>query len=546
MAATFSHRPFSAAARRDNVERLSQEEFDLLIIGGGITGTAVARDAAMRGFRTALVEKGDFGIGTSSRSSRLIHGGIRYLEYYQFKLVFEACGERCMMRTVAPRLVRPLPFLYPLYRGQKPAPWKLRAGLTLYDALGLFRNVQQHRWLHPAEVQRREPMVAGRGLLGAARFYDAQVDDARLTLMTAKSAHFHGAVIANHARVTGLKRAGGRVVGAQVVDELSGREVDAQAKVVINAAGVWVDTVRRLEEGFKGTLTRPTKGIHLVIPRTRLNSQHAVVFDSPRDHRHVFLIPWGDSCLVGTTDTDYQGNLDRPAADANNVEYLLEAVRHTFPGAQIEHDDVISTFAGLRPLISSTGGTYGLSREHKIVESPSGLVTVAGGKLTTHRLMGKQLTDHAQKRLAQDYSTHAKVECHTEEPLEGAQTGRVRECKLEMSVSQHLIDTYGNDATWILAYAEENTSLGERIVPELPYLMAEVLHAVQHEMALTLSDVLIRRTHVIYETQTGGQDRARAVAEVMAPRLGWNAAEIERQVADYVAQVALTQEWRAE
>jgi glycerol-3-phosphate dehydrogenase len=388
-------------------------------------------------------------------------------------------------------------------------------------------------------------MVAGRGLLGAARFYDAQVDDARLTLMTAKSAHFHGAVMANHARVTGLKQAGGRVVGAQVVDELSGREIDVQAKVIINATGVWVDTVRRLEEGFKGTLTRPTKGIHLVIPRTRLNSQHAVVFDSPRDRRHVFLIPWGGFCLVGTTDTDYQGGLDSPSADANDVAYLLEAVRHTFPGAQIEHDDVISTFAGLRPLISSTGGTYGLSREHKIVESPSGLVTVAGGKLTTHRLMGKQLTDHAQKRLARDYATHAQVECHTEESLEGAQTGRVRECKLETSVSQHLIDTYGSDATWILAYAEENPSLGERIVPELPYLMAEALHAVQHEMALTLSDVLIRRTHVIYETQSGGRDRARAVAEVMAPRLGWDAREIERQVADYVTQVALTQEWRA-
>jgi glycerol-3-phosphate dehydrogenase len=270
-----------------------------------------------------------------------------------------------------------------------------------------------------------------------------------------------------------------------------------------------------------------------------------VVFDSPHDRRHVFLIPWGDFCLIGTTDTDYQGDLDLPTADANDVAYLLEAVRHTFPGAQIEHDDVISTFAGLRPLISSTGGTYGLSREHKIVESPSGLVTVAGGKLTTHRLMGKQLTDHAQKRLAQDHGVHAQVECRTEELLEGAQTGRVRECKLEMSVSQHLIDTYGSDATWILAYAEENPSLGERIVPELPYLMAEALHAVQHEMALTLSDVLIRRTHVIYETQTGGRDRAHAVAEVMAPRLGWDVMEIERQVADYVAQVGLTQQWRA-
>ncbi|MGD8997353.1 MAG: FAD-dependent oxidoreductase, partial [Anaerolineae bacterium] len=203
-------RPFSAISRQENLEHLAEEEFDVLVIGGGITGVAIARDAATRGLRTALVEKGDFGGGTSSRSSRLIHGGIRYLEYYQFKLVFEACRERRTMRQVAPRLVRPLPFIYPLYHGQKPAPWKLRLGLTLYDALGLFRNIQRHRWLDPSEVREREPLIAQRGLLGAARFYDAQVDDARLTLTTAKSAHVHGAVMTNYVRVVDLMMANGR------------------------------------------------------------------------------------------------------------------------------------------------------------------------------------------------------------------------------------------------------------------------------------------------------------------------------------------------
>lgn len=537
-------RPFSAAIRQENVERLAREEFDLLIVGGGITGVAVARDASLRGFHTALVEKDDFGSGTSSRSSRLIHGGIRYLEYYQFKLVFEACNERRVMRKIAPRLVRPLPFLYPLYRGQKPAPWKLRAGLMLYDALGLFRNVQRHRWLHPPEVQRREPLVAGRGLLGAARFYDAQVDDARLTLMTAKAAHLHGAVMVNHARVVGLMRAGGRVVGAHVVDELSEREIEVRAKVVVNAAGVWVDRMREMDERYEGPMTRPTKGIHLVIPRARLSSQHAVVFDSPRDRRHIFLIPWGDFSLIGTTDTDYQGDLNNPAASLDDVEYLLEAVQHTFPGAQIKHDDIISTFAGLRPLIFAPGGTYALSREHEIVESPSGLITIAGGKLTTHRLMGEQLTDRVQKRLAEEFGIHARSECRTKEPLEGAQIERVRVSGVDEPVGKHLVESYGGDVTWVLAYAEENPSLGEHIVPTLPYLMAEALYAVQHEMALSLCDVLIRRTHVIYEARDGGLKRARAVAELMAPRLGWDEAEIERQVADYAAQMALTQQWR--
>jgi len=545
MAEVLSTRSFSAAARRENVDRLAWEEFDLLVIGGGITGVAAARDAALRGFHTVLLEKDDFGSGTSSRSSRLIHGGIRYLEYYQFKLVFESCGERRAMRKIAPRLVRPLPFLYPLYRGHKPSPWKLRAGLTLYDALGLFRNVQRHRWLRPAEVQRREPLVAGRGLLGAARFYDAQVDDARLTLMTARSAHLHGATVVNHVRVVGLMRTEGRVVGVRAVDKFTGREIEVRAKVTVNAAGVWADGVRELDERYGGPMTRPTKGVHLVVPRSRLSSQHAVTFDSPRDGRHVFLIPWGDFVLIGTTDTDYEGDLDRLAADPDDVEYLLEAIWHTFPGAQIEHDDIVSTFAGLRPLIFAPGGAYAVSREHEIVESPSGLITVAGGKLTTHRLMGRQLADLVQKRLAEEFGVPARSGCRTREPLDGAQIERVRVNDVDGRVGEHLVEAYGSDARWVLAYVEENPRLGERIVPGLPYLMAEPLYEVQHEMALTLCDVLVRRTHVIYEAQGGGLERARAVAELMASRLGWGRVEIERQVADYAAQVALTQEWRA-
>ncbi len=539
-------RPFSAATRVENLDRMAQETLDLLIIGGGITGVAVARDAAMRGFRTALVEKDDFGSGTSSRSSRLIHGGIRYLEYMQLGLVFQSCNERRTMRRIAPRLVRPLPFLYPLYRGQKPAPWKMRLGLTVYDAMGFFRNVQNHRWLQPDEVKRREPLVAGRGLLGAARFYDARVDDARLTLITAKAAHAHGALLANHAQVVGLLRAGERVVGAQVMDERTGREIEVRARVVINATGVWVDEVRELDEHFKGQMTRPSKGIHLVIPRARLTSQHAVAFDVPRDGRHVFLIPWGDFALIGTTDTDYDGPLDAPAATREDVEYLLEAVQHTFPGAQMKPDDVISTFAGLRPLLFAEGGSYALSREHQIVESPSGLITVGGGKLTTHRLMGKQLTDRAEKRLAEEFGVHQQHDCRTKEPLSGAQFGQAPVSGQDEQVSRHLMETYGPDAAWIAGCAEGNPALGERIVPDLPYLMAEVAYAVQHEMALTLADALIRRTHVIYEVRDGGLARAPAVADLMAERLGWDEAERERQLAEYERQVVLTQAWRGE
>ena len=534
---------FSAAIRRENVGRLAQEEFDLLIVGGGITGAAVARDAAMRGFHIALVEKDDFGNGTSSRSTRLIHGGFRYLEYGEFKLVFDACSERRLMRKIAPRLVRPLAFLYPLYRGQKPAPWKLRVGMTMYDGLSLFRNVQRHRWLHPPEVQRREPLVAGRGLLGAARYYDAQVNDARLTLTTVKAAHLHGAVVVNHARVTGLMKAGGRIVGAHVVDQVGGREIEVRARIVVNATGIWTDSVRELDERDARPMIRPTKGIHLLIPRARLNSQHAVIF-GVHDGRHVFLIPWGNFALIGTTDTDYQGDLDNPAATLDDVEYLLEAVQYTFPGVQIKHDDIISTFAGLRPLVSAPGSPSALSRKHVIMENKSGLVTITGGKLTIQRLMGEHLTDYVEKRLAQEFGVHAQSECRTKEPLEGAQIERVPVSSVDEPVSKHLAEAYGDNAAWVLAYAEENPALGKRFAPELPYLMAEPLYAVQHEMALTLCDVLIRRTHVIYEAWNGGLERSRAVARLMAPRLSWDEAEIERQVADYAAQVALTQQWR--
>lgn len=532
-------RPFSATVRAENLDRMAEENFDILVIGGGITGVAIARDAAMRGFRTALVERGDFAAGTSSRSTRLVHGGIRYLEYREFRLVFDACTERRILRQIAPRLVRPLAFLYPLYAGQRPPAWKLRLGLTLYDALSLFRNVQMHRWLSPQETAQREPLIAGRGLIGAGRYYDAQVNDARLTLAMARAAHLHGAAVVNYAPVVGLMKAGGKIVGAEVVDALTGREIEVRAHVVINATGVWTDRLRALDNPGVRPMLRPTKGIHILIPRDRLFTRHALIFTSPRDGRHMFVIPWKDFAFIGTTDTDYHGDLDNPVAEKEDVEYLLEAVNHLLPGARITESDILSTWAGLRPLVAAPGHPSAVSRTHVIVESPSGLLTITGGKLTTARRMAEEITDRAQKRLA-EIGVHARSGCRTREPLEGAQIETVEMEVSDERIARHLTETYGGDARWILGYMAENPALGEPIVPGLPYLLAEVLYAVGHEMALTLSDVLVRRTHVIYETRDGGLSRARAVAEVMAPRLGWDSAEIEHQLANYSAQVAQT------
>lgn len=549
-----SRRRFSAASRRENLDRLADEEFDLLVVGGGITGVAVARDAAMRDMRTALVEKEDFASGTSGRSSRLIHGGIRYLEYYQFRLVFECCSERRVLRQIAPRLVRPLPFLYPLYRGQKPAPWKLRIGLTLYDALGLFRNVQRHTWLDSIEAHEREPVISQRNLLGAARFYDAKTDDGRLTLTIARSAHLHGAVVVNHTTVVDLITTKGRVAGARVVDQEDGREIEVRARVVVNATGVWSEQVLTMDDKSREGMLQPTQGIHVVIPRQKLCSRHAIVFDSPSDGRHVFLIPWGEFTLIGTTDTEFRGELDTPTATWEEVDYLLEAIDQAFRNAEISRDDIISTFAGLRPLVAKPGlagqpeqdvdSSYARSRAHEIVESNSGLITIIGGKLTTHRLMAEQAVDQVQQRLAADSASETGRKCCTREKLEHADRRRILPTEVDDDAKRHLLETYGGQAAWILAYAEENPALGERIVPELPYLMAEVVHSIRHEMALTLSDVMMRRTHVIYETRDGGLACARSVAELMGSHLGWDTAEIDRQLSEYASQVEHTQRWR--
>lgn len=538
-------RPFSAATRRENLDALESDTFDILVVGGGITGVAVARDAALRGYRTALVEKRDFGFGTSSRSSRMIHGGLRYLENYEFGLVLECCNERRRLRKMAPRLVRPLPFLYPVYGDQKTGPIKLRMGLTLYDVLGLFQNVQRHRWLDADEARAREPILGRAGLLGAARFYDARTDDARLTMTVAKAAHAAGATVANYAEVVGLLLTSGKVQGAWVRDCITGREMAVRARVVVNATGVWVDSIRRQDAYYKGITIRPTKGIHLVFWRERLPSHHAIAFDSPRDGRHAFLVPWGRHTIAGTTDTDYAGDLDNPAADREDVVYLLEALNHNFPDAHITEADIVSTFAGLRPLIYAEGGTYSISREHQIYRSPSGLITVAGGKLTTHRLMAEQIVDMAAQVLAREHGVEAAHPCSTRKALPGAEVvGDGAAWMDDPDVRAHLLDTYGADAAWIAAYVEENPALGERIVPQVPYLMAEVLYAVQHEMAVSLADVLVRRTHVIYEVPDGGKGRAEAVARLLAPRLGWTAEDVARELGAYECLVALTQAWR--
>ncbi len=539
---------FSPVVRQANIAHLQREQVDVLVVGGGISGAGVAREAALRGLAVALLEKDDFASGTSSKSARLVHGGFRYLEQYQFGLVASACAERHKLRRIAPRLVRPLAFTLPIYRDSNHSLLKIRLGMWLYDLLALLHNVRRHRILRPGQVAAVEPALAQRGLVGAVYYYDCLADDARLTLATVQAAHRHGARVANHAEVCGLVKAGGKVAGAEVLDRITGQRFSVRAKVTVNATGVWADGVRQMDDPAVETLIRVNRGSHLVLPRDRLGVHGAVSFASADGQRAMYLVPWGETCLVGTTDVDHGGELDRVYATPPEVEAMLAAVNHAFPAARLTPDDIVSTFAGLRPLIG--GGqeaAYQVSRDHHIFESEAGLVTLAGGKLTTYRRMAQDLVDFVTPRLgARGRSRSAQqplLEAAFDAEGEAARLA-ARYPQLERDVVAHVVSAYGPAATTLLAPIEEEAEMGCRIVPGLPYIWAEVPYAVQHEMALTLSDFMVRRTHIIHEDKDQGTACAAEVAAAMARELGWDSAEVERQMRAYDQQVALTRAFR--
>ncbi|HEX7241422.1 MAG TPA: glycerol-3-phosphate dehydrogenase/oxidase, partial [Longimicrobiaceae bacterium] len=398
---------FSAAARAARWEALGREPLDLLVVGGGITGTGIALDAAGRGLRTALVEAGDFAEGTSSRSSRLVHGGLRYLQTGDFRLVFEALSERRRLLRLAPHLVRPLPFLFPLFRGGPVGFRKLQAGMWAYDALSLFRGVRRHRMLRPAAVAEAEPGLRAEGLAGAALYHDASVDDARLTLAVARTAAEAGAELVTHAEVTGFLREGDGIGGARVRDRLGGGTREVRARVVVNATGPWCDALRRLADPGVRPRLRPTKGVHVVLRRERVGNAGAIIFPSPLDGRIMFVLPWGAFTYLGTTDTDYDGSPAAASAEGADVEYLLESVNALYPGARLAAADVLSTWTGVRPLLAPRAEGGGITesatpREHEIWRDRSGLVSVAGGKLTTYRVMAAQAVDFVARVLGRE------------------------------------------------------------------------------------------------------------------------------------------------
>lgn len=532
-------------SRNEHLERLRDEGFDVLVVGGGITGAAVARDAARRGFRTALLEARDFAAGTSSRSSRLVHGGLRYLEQFEFDLVFEASRERRRLLRIAPHLVRPLEFFFPIYADGSVGRLKLDAGMWLYHALSLFRNIERHQMLEAAEVREREPGLRAEGLLGGARYFDAQVDDARLVVSTVLSAAEAGAAVAN--RVEAVRVAvddwpGHRV---EVRDEETGAGWKVDALAVVLAAGPWTDELLArtgLREG--ADLVRPSRGAHIHLRRRRLGHERALIFESPLDGRIMFVLPWRDLTLVGTTDAFDERPPGEVTATAEDVAYLLRSVNRLFPGADLGPADVLSAWAGLRPLAASEeeGAAPGaVSRDFAVSEDPAGVFTVTGGKLTSHRAMGEATVDRVAAFL-EEAGVRAERGCDTgRAPLPGGELEdpgellqRVRARATDLGVdgegAERLARGYGSRADAVLDLVCDDPRLGRRIVAERPHVRAEVVHAVREEMAGHVEDVAYRRTRVGLEVREAFGATCRTIAELMGRELGWDDAAVEAEL----------------
>jgi glycerol-3-phosphate dehydrogenase len=532
-----------AMTRHAALAALADRVFDLLVIGGGITGCGIAREAALRGVSVALVEKSDFASGTSSRSSRLVHGGVRYLEHGQLHLVFESSAERRRLLRIAPHLVRPLQFTWPVYQGARIPRWKLSAGLTLYDALALFRNVGRHHRLDPVGVLGAEPMLEQAGLQGGASYFDAATNDARLTLANAIGAHEAGAVIVNHCAVDSLITEAGRIAGANVHDAMSDARVAVRARVVVNATGPWSGDVRAHGDGGEAVAVRGSKGVHIAVPRERVGNNGALTLLSPRDGRVLFVLPADTHAIVGTTDTFTSSLPDDARATNEDVRYLLESANHFFPQAALTSGDVVAAWAGIRPLLPTRDATPGAaSREHAVTTSAQGLVSITGGKLTTFRVMARDVIaivlERLNRRRGADPTRIAPLPGGDFDSLEPV-IGAAARTTGDVDLGAHLAKTYGT--LWPRVWAEIDRSDGRAtVVDGLPYRMGELRYAIQSEMALTLGDLLIRRAHIAFETRDHGVSAAARAADVVAPLLGWNENARARALDDYAQEVART------
>ncbi len=530
-------------SRATALDAMAGTELDVLVVGGGVVGAGTALDAVSRGLSTALVEQRDFASGTSSRSSKLVHGGLRYLEMFDFALVREALEERGLLLTrLAPHLVRPVPFLYPLHHTWE-RPY-VGAGLVLYDGLAMAGKyevgVPRHKHLFRKQLARIAPDLRTDELTGAVRYYDCQVDDARLVMNIARTAAAYGAHVASRTKVTGFLREGGRVVGARVTDLETGREIEVRAKVVVNAGGVWTNEIQDMLGGRGALDVEASKGIHLVVPRDRIRSEAG--FITKTETSVLFVIPWGRHWIIGTTDTPWDLDLAHPAASRADIDYVLGHVNKLLK-TPLDHDDVEGVYAGLRPLLrGATEPTSKISREHTVATPVPGLVMIAGGKLTTYRVMARDAVDAATASL--EGSVGASITDRV--PLLGAsgfeartnqRVALARASDLGIARIDHLLGRFGGLIDEVLGLVDLRPELGQPLSGAEDYLAAEVVYAVTHEGARHLDDVLCRRTRISIEFFDRGTAAARPAAELMAAELGWDQARLDDEVDHYLRRV---------
>lgn len=514
---------------------MREELFDVVVIGGGVTGCGVALDAATRGMSVALVEQRDFGSGTSSRSSKLFHGGLRYLEQRNFKLVREALAERnLMINRLCPHLVRPVPFIYPLHHRI----WErgyVGAGVALYELLSALANnpLPHHRHLGKGAVLHRVPGLQPGSLIGAVVYWDSVVDDARHTMTLARTAALHGALLAPSTRVVAMSMERGRVNGVMVRDLENGSEISIRSKTVINAGGVWSDDLQEMA-GSHGLDVRASKGVHILVPRHRVDSDAGLILRT--DKSVLFLIPWGAShWIIGTTDTPWELGRAHPAASRTDIDYLLRWV-NTVLRDPLRPDDVVGVYAGLRPLLlGESDETSKLSREHAVIESDHGLISIAGGKYTTYRVMARDAVDVAAARLESVPASRTHLI-----PLVGTDPGDpvIHSMFEPEDEESRLRLRYGSMLRDVQAMADKPSIGHGHLVPEAPYTRAEIAYAASHEGALHLDDLLTRRTRISIETHDRGVAAATEAATLVAPILGWDQAQIRREIEHYRLRVS--------
>jgi glycerol-3-phosphate dehydrogenase len=539
----------SPAGRREAIARMAENELDILVVGGGVVGAGSALDAVTRGLTTAIVEARDWASGTSSRSSKLIHGGLRYLEMLDFGLVREALRERgLLLDRIAPHLVRPVPFLYPLQHRI----WERAyagTGVALYDAMaytsGTAHGLHRHRHLTRGQALREAPCLRKDALTGAIQYWDAQEDDARFTMTVVRTAATFGALAANRAKVTGFLRQGERVAGARVTDLETGEEFEVRAKQVINATGVWTDDTQAMADTRGQFHVRASKGIHLVVPRDRLPSSTGLILRTEKSV--LFVIPWGRHWIIGTTDTDWTLAKEHPAASAQDIDYLLEHVNSVL-NSPLSREDVEGVYAGLRPLLTGEEeSTSQLSREHVVGHPVPGLVVVAGGKFTTYRVMAADAVDEAARTM----DARVPDSCTAEVPLIGAEGYRplwnqrralAASFGIHVARVEHLLNRYGDRVHELLDMLRADPSLASPLPGADDYLAVEAKYAVTHEGAMHLEDVLTRRTRISIEAWDRGVAAAPEVADLMAELLGWTDEVKKREIDRYLARVVAERE----